>query len=362
MKDLAATASDSSMPTHPLLCGYYGEHNLGDDALLAALLAQLPAGCDPLVTAFDREEVERCFGVRTVDRRRLASVLQALGSCDALVLGGGSLLQDATSFGSLIYYAALILRARLAGLPVLLWGQGLGPLRRRRSRLLVQRLLPLVQGITWRDAGSAAMAAGWGVKAPVGSDPVWSLPAQRWQGAGGPIVLCWRPTALLTDSGWAVLLQALDQVATCLDRPVHWLPFHRQQDTGLLQNLRERRLMPPGLEARSHDLQVENPQQACEQFRGAALVVSMRLHGLILAALAGAPCAALSYDPKVKRAAEALACPCTDLEAGALAMPQAAALGQSWLSVAEVPPAPATIDQLRQQTGVHAELLHHQLG
>jgi polysaccharide pyruvyl transferase WcaK-like protein len=30
-----------------LLCGYYGEHNIGDDALLAALLQQLPAGCTP---------------------------------------------------------------------------------------------------------------------------------------------------------------------------------------------------------------------------------------------------------------------------------------------------------------------------
>jgi polysaccharide pyruvyl transferase WcaK-like protein len=27
-----------------LICGYYGEHNLGDDALLEVLLDQLPAG------------------------------------------------------------------------------------------------------------------------------------------------------------------------------------------------------------------------------------------------------------------------------------------------------------------------------
>ena len=34
----------SPLPTKPLLCGYYGEHNLGDDALLAVLLGQLPPG------------------------------------------------------------------------------------------------------------------------------------------------------------------------------------------------------------------------------------------------------------------------------------------------------------------------------
>ena len=35
-------------PRPVLLCGYYGEHNLGDDALLEALLSQLPAGVTPL--------------------------------------------------------------------------------------------------------------------------------------------------------------------------------------------------------------------------------------------------------------------------------------------------------------------------
>ena len=114
-----------------LLCGYYGEHNLGDDALLQVLLQQLPEGCEALATALDQQEIRALFGVATTDRSRLAGVLAALGSCDALVLGGGSLLQDATSFRSLLYYAALILAARLQGRAVILWGQGLGPLYRR---------------------------------------------------------------------------------------------------------------------------------------------------------------------------------------------------------------------------------------
>jgi polysaccharide pyruvyl transferase CsaB len=132
-----------------LLCGYYGEHNLGDDALLEALLGQLPAGVTPLVTAHDETQVQARFGVATVPRRRLKAVLAALGRCRALVLGGGSLLQDATSFRSLVYYGALISAARLQGKPVLLWAQGLGPLRRRRSRLLVQALLPAISAISW---------------------------------------------------------------------------------------------------------------------------------------------------------------------------------------------------------------------
>ena len=158
-----------------LLCGYYGEHNLGDDALLTALLRQLPPQLTPLVTAHDQAEVRGRFGVATVDRRSPRAVLAALAGCGALVFGGGSLLQDATSFRSLLYYAALIASARLRGKPVLLWGQGLGPLKRRRSRALVRALLPLAQGITWRDPESAQLAQRLGRRAPVGSDPVWSL-------------------------------------------------------------------------------------------------------------------------------------------------------------------------------------------
>ena len=94
-----------------LLVGYYGEHNLGDDALLEVLLGHMPAGFTAMVTAHDTDLVRQRFRVDTVQRRSLAQVLKALSNCDGLVLGGGSLLQDSTSFRSLLYYAALIFAA-----------------------------------------------------------------------------------------------------------------------------------------------------------------------------------------------------------------------------------------------------------
>ncbi|QPN56176.1 polysaccharide pyruvyl transferase CsaB [Synechococcus sp. CBW1107] len=342
----------------PLLCGYYGEHNLGDDALLAALLAQLPEGCDPLVTAFDQGEVQQRLGVCTCARRDFAAVRRALDRCDALVLGGGSLLQDATSFRSLLYYAALIISARLQGKPVLLWGQGLGPLRRRRSRLLVRRLLTLVQDSSWRDPGSAALAAAWGRPGQLGSDPVWSLATRLWHGHGGPLVLCWRPTPLLEGERWRPLLEALDAVAAAADREVIWLPFHRDQDRGLLLELDRQGLVPRRLALRSREQLVATPEAAMEIFSGASLVLSMRLHGLIVAALAGAPLVALSYDPKVRAAAQALDCPCLDLEH----LQDARALQQEWLEQLEKPPQPQVVEVLREDSRVHRELLRRWLG
>ncbi|MEB3276782.1 MAG: polysaccharide pyruvyl transferase CsaB [Cyanobacteriota bacterium] len=336
-----------------LLCGYYGEHNLGDDALLEVALAQLPPGWRPLVTAHDEALVQERFGVATVARRRLPLVLKAVGRCDALVLGGGSLLQDSTSFRSLLYYAALMAAARLEGKPVLLWGQGLGPLRRRRSRLLVGRLLRLATAVSWRDQESADLARRLGRGGPVGSDPVWALPPQQWRGSGGPLVLCFRPTRQLLGQAWRPYLEALDQLAAEHDREVIWLPFHAGQDRGLLEQLRREQVLPAGLAARSREVLPERPREAMAVCSGAGLVLAMRLHGLILAALAGAPCAALSYDPKVAAAAEALGCPWHSLDAAT----ERAGLAAAWTAVLDSPPPTARLMELRQQTVVHHRLL-----
>ncbi len=337
-----------------LLCGYYGEHNIGDDALLAALLAQLPPGWTPLVTAYDQVELQQRFGVATCPRRSLKAVLAALGRAQALILGGGSLLQDATSWRSLLYYLLLIAAARLAGKPVLLWGQGLGPLRRRPSRLLVRLVLPLVTASSWRDPASAAQVRRWRLPCLEGSDPVWSLPPLAWQGAGGPLVLCFRSSPLLGPPEWRVLLAALADLAHRADRQVLWLPFHRGQDTGLLARLTAEGLVPEALAARSRECPVTSPEQAMAQFAAAGLVLAMRLHGLILAALASAPCCALSYDPKVAAAAAAIACPCLDLEAP---LPAETALVASWRSQLDRPLAPEAIWAQRQGARVHASLL-----
>jgi polysaccharide pyruvyl transferase CsaB len=336
-----------------LLCGYYGEHNLGDDALLEALLALLPDGIQPLVTAHDQEQVRRRFGVATLQRRSLMAVLGGLRASRALVFGGGSLLQDSTSFRSLLYYALLIASARLQGKPVLLWAQGLGPLRRRRSRLLVRSLLASVSGCTWRDPDSAALAVRLGLQAPAGADAVWSLPPGRWHGRGGPIVLCWRPTPLLQGQAWRPYLEAVELLAEQQDRDVIWLPFHGAQDRSLLQQLSAEGLLGEPLQRRSRVVEVERPEEAIGLFASAGLVLAMRLHALILAGLAGAPLAALSYDPKVQACAAGLDCPWVDLSDPA----EASNLLISWQRSLDQPTPAAVIAAQRDSARVHAELL-----
>jgi polysaccharide pyruvyl transferase WcaK-like protein len=219
----------------------------------------------------------------------------------------------------------------------------------------VRALLPQATAISWRDGASAALARSWGVEALVGSDPVWSM-ARRgsWHGTGGPIVLCWRPVSHLSTQSWATLLQALARLAP--DRPVLWLPFHQEQDRGLLAKLAGQDLVPPALLARSREVPVADPAAALDQFAGASLVVAMRLHGLILAALTGAPCAALSYDPKVAAAAAAIGCPLQVLD-----QPVDPQLLATWQASLDQPTAPERLEALQRDAERHRWVLEQLL-
>jgi polysaccharide pyruvyl transferase WcaK-like protein len=108
------------------------------------------------------------------------------------------------------------------------------------------------------------------------------------------------------------------------------------------------------LARRSRVVEATTPSEAMALFRGASLVLAMRLHALILAALAGSPVSALSYDPKVQACATELGCSCIDLADSA---PTAAALLSSWLEAFEHPPALASLQAMAQATTVHRDLL-----
>ena len=338
-----------------LLCGYYGENNLGDDALLLVLLQQIPAGFSLLITANDQEALRALAPMADgVARRSLGSVLAAVGRADALILGGGSLLQDSTSLRSLIYYLLLIVTARIQRRPILLWGQGLGPLNRPTSRWLVRQVLPLCTAASWRDRSSLERSRRWAPRLPaqMAPDPVWQMPPQSWSG-GVSIVVCWRPTSLLDDSGWSVLLSALDDLAEQLQAPVRWLAFHQHQDAVLFDALKERGLIPASLAARSSTIVPRSVETVFATVRKARLVVPMRLHALILARLTGCPMAALSYDPKVEAAAEIADVPWLKLDK----LPTAASILSQWLAAADAPADPQTIEQIRTQASAHGRML-----
>ena len=89
-----------------LLAGYYGFGNLGDEAILEMVLKQLLQITnreDITVLSGNKKETSKKYNINTIDRYNVFSIIKKLISSDALIFGGGSLLQDVTSKRSIYY-------------------------------------------------------------------------------------------------------------------------------------------------------------------------------------------------------------------------------------------------------------------
>ncbi|MGM9536884.1 MAG: polysaccharide pyruvyl transferase CsaB [Candidatus Onthomonas sp.] len=260
-----------------LISGYYGFDNLGDELLLTALLRELrqtaPESRIAVLSACPNA-TERRHSVEAVSRDRPGAVLRALSRCDLLISGGGSLLQDGTSSRSLWYYLGLLALAQGMGKRTMIYSQGAGPLLRPWNRALTRRVLSKATAITLRDQASRETLEGLGLKRPmlVTADPVLSLPI--WPGAGARNQIAW-----IIHGRYCTpeLCRMLKEAIAELDRKgcTCWLlPFCPGEDLPVLNAL-----SPPG--------RLVPREQLWTRLRRCELIVSMRLHGLILGAKLG---------------------------------------------------------------------------
>jgi polysaccharide pyruvyl transferase CsaB len=290
-----------------VLCGYYGEGNGGDEALLASVLQMLPQSVEPIVLSGQPQQTQQRYGVAAVPRFAARQVLATLRASDALIFGGGSLIQDVTSWKSPLYYIGLGLMARSLGLKVIAWAQGVGPLQHRLTQLLALSFFRSCTAVSVRDNDSAQILRRWGLDPLVAPDPVWALHASgsaRSSAAGPPrIAVCLRPHHTLSKTRLATLGDALASLQRQTQAQLVFIPLHQIQDIPIAQQLQAQMPGP------SEVIDLADPHQLLEVFHRMDLTISMRLHGLIMAAASGSRCFALSYDPKVSSLMRAVSMP-----------------------------------------------------
>ena len=134
------------------ITGSYGGLNLGDEAILHSIIAQLRRDLSVEITVFSRdpEDTKRRHGVeRAVPVRQMsrAEVLPEVERLDLLIVGGGGILFDAE--------ARIYLReaqiAKEKGIPVMLYAIGAGPLTHASVQAAVREVLDQVDVITVRE-------------------------------------------------------------------------------------------------------------------------------------------------------------------------------------------------------------------
>lgn len=289
-----------------VVSGYYGYENLGDETILSTICSRYREQYDLVVLSKQPHLTEKKFGVTAISRFHMIKVQRAIRGCDLLISGGGSLLQDRTSTRSLMYYLSVMHLAQRKKKPVVVYANGIGPVRGKRNRKLVVKVLQRASAITLRDEDSLQELRNMGLSRQdilVTADPVFSLEpvgteaAKRlWAQAGIPA-----EAPVLGISLRAVSPSAAERLAELFDgicRDTGYIPvflcmqpssdFRGAKSVMELMNTKSY-LLPDQLTA----------QEMMSALGNMKLVISMRLHTLIFAAAAGTPVMGFDYDPKV---------------------------------------------------------------
>lgn len=294
-----------------LLSGYYGFDNAGDDAVLLAIvqaLREMMPDVEITVLSNQPQKTAAWLQVQAVDRWGKSGLLKAVSRCDVLLSGGGSLLQDVTSRNSILYYLGIIQLAQWMHKKVVIYAQGIGPVRDGRNRKLVAKTLNKVQLITVRDMESRAELQDMGVcrEILVCVDPVLGLSADSVDAEKGVELLARAGAAregrklMVAARSWRYAERFYAEIAKSCDQLVQdgwqviFLPFQYPEDVQAGQAI-------AALMRERADALEENytPQETMAILKNADLVLGMRLHSLIMGAVLRKPLVGLSYDPKV---------------------------------------------------------------
>lgn len=334
-------------PTRIVAIGWFGERNLGDDAMLEGLVALLGrAFGEAEITALsaDPQATESAYGIRAARlptprdgiRAELA-LAPAMFRADLVTLGGGDLIRETRrNPAPATYWLARLRLAHLLRRPVAVLGISVGELRSPALREEVARGLRACRLVAVRDADSAGRLADLGVEARVMGDLALEAPlsgaiAPATSSAPRPPRIGLVPRAIddrgpgqdvaAMEAARARLVAALDGVVASTGAEVHVIPFRVRARPGMSDDDAEAGEALASTAATGAAWRRQARPDSAADFAslvaGLDLVVSVRLHGLILAAAAGRPVVGIAYDPKVHGFLSEVGLPEQSIDAGA---------------------------------------------
>lgn len=295
-----------------LISGYYGFKNSGDDALLKAIIKDLKSNKESpniVVLSAAPKETEKMYRVKAINRLNVFKIARHMKKAELLISGGGTLIQDGTSTKSLLYYLTVIKMAISRNVKVMLYANGIGPLKRKGNIKLAKKTLNKVQLITLRDKESEETLKKIGVTETemlVTADPVFGLECAE-EALG---------KRLLAENGvpdnkkilgvsvrkWAdncrgfedEVAKACDYISEKYGFYVVFIPMQLEKDIPISENIMRR------MKANASIIRKRcTVEEITSIFKCLDLCIGMRLHSLIYSAAENVPLIGLAYDPKI---------------------------------------------------------------
>ena len=279
-----------------LISGYYGFGNFGDEAILKVLLEQLK-DCDVTVLTSDPRKTFDTYGVHSVYSFSMEHVLKEIAYCDVLISGGGSLLQNVTSNQSLWFYGSIIQFAQLMRKKVVIFAQGIGPVKGWWSTSLTKGWLKKADYISVRDEKSLELLKKWKIKnVNLVCDPLYSLEVsqpERTQKIGIQL----RKFETLTDELFDNIIKQVR--GRYYNREVELLSLQDEMDVGISQVFYNKvKALEPGFNIKivsglsNDDIIKRISEYDC--------LIAMRYHACLMGVKYGVKTLPIAYDPKVE--------------------------------------------------------------
>lgn len=288
------------------ISGYYGFKNFGDEAILSVLVNHFYKH-DITVFSSDPEFTTKTYNVNSVKSFDIKKVIEEIKSCNVLISGGGSLLQDVTSLKSLVYYTVIIALAIMFNKKVIIFAQGIGPINNRFAQLVVKNLLKLCNIVTVRDEKSLFLLNKWGVNAELVCDPIYSLEIPQ-QEPENIIGIQLRDFKTMSDN----LLQklALLIVTKFSDKKIEIFSLQEALDLDVCK--RFERI----LKSFNPDIETEIvTNNIIERLSYLQYLFAMRFHAVLCAIKCGVKTCAINYDIKVEKLAQEASIPMISMDA-----------------------------------------------
>jgi polysaccharide pyruvyl transferase CsaB len=284
-----------------VISGYYGFGNAGDELILESIIAEMRSRSAAEITVLSAAPAvtAKRHGVTALNRWNWVHVVRAVSRCDVLVSGGGGLFQDATGSLSLYYYLLVIFLAKFLNKKVFMYAIGVNRLKKLNG-FVTARVLNLADRITVREADSKNLLTVAGCdknKIELVADPVLlrTVVTRDIREKNPRIAFILRPQRHQQRRSAAAFAQLADSLSQRLAARIIFIPFQPLQDrefSGAVKAM---------MNCDADIVAWENTDELCDAVAGTDLVISQRLHGLILAVLYGLPLLGISDDPKIGR-------------------------------------------------------------
>jgi L-malate glycosyltransferase len=306
------TDSAQNITYDVVISGYYGCGNIGDDAILTAIINDLKMykqDIKILVISKDPIQTMKDYNVDSAYWLSFFDIISRMRRSNLFISGGGSLIQDIKSTRSLMYYLLILTFAKMTGLKSMLYANGIGPIKSKFNRFITKFILNRVQVITLRENFSNSELLKLSITKPdvyITADPALTLePASThvidniFVAEGIPLnekyigfsIREWH----CNNDYYTVLADFANIAYEKYGYIPIFIPMQIPKDLSIAKKIKSKVHVPSYIVSGKYSIPA-----VIGIIRKTDILIGMRLHALIFATNTGTPFIAIEYEQKVR--------------------------------------------------------------